>query len=641
MANFIWMEMRRLILLLCILCTNAIAEQLPIDAFGKLPQAENFVLSPDGSKVAYTVNMDSNVLIGVKDFKTNKARYIIKTDNQKFKVGWYVWANNELLLVSSDYPVFQKGVAYKESRLLKVNVTEKQKRFDPAITPKISNTYNKKDEHNSQFQNNIIDILPDDPNHILMSVDLDIPNTPSVYKVDLRKKKARQRIQRGKNNITSWMTDRQHNVRLAIGRDETRIFYKIKNLDTDKWEELWSYEIFNAPNITPLGFALDPSILYFRADNKGRYAVFKINVNKKGAKRILVYSNDEYDVNGSLIYSTLTNDVVGVTGFVNKDKDITKLKKGLDLAIPDANNTIVSLSRDHRKYVLYSSSGKAPGAFFVGDRDKGGLDFLAEEYPALYNKALSGKKLISYKARDGLTIEGYVTAPHGGFKKETPAIVLPHGGPMSRDNASFDWLTEFLANRGYAVIQPNFRGSSGYGFKFQMESIKSWGGSMQDDIEDAAHWLIENYTVDKNRICVLGASYGGYAAMMAAAKQKKTFSCAVSFAGVADLELMMKKAKNFTNYQVVKRQIGNDSDLLEKNSPITHAKNINVPILLIHGDKDRVVSVEQSRDMFSKLEGHDKTVEYVELKNGDHYMSIEGNRLKTLDSIDKFLKKYN
>ena len=205
---------------------------------------------------------------------------------------------------------------------------------------------------------------------------------------------------------------------------------------------------------------------------------------------------------------------------------------------------MVSYSADERKYILFSSNAKEPGAYYLGDRDAKSLDYVLEQYPLLYEQLLSGKEKIIYQARDKLKIEAYLTMPHGGIVADNPAIILPHGSPIARDYDGFDWFVEFFASRGYVVLQPNFRGSSGYGFEFAMKSIGDWGGAMQDDLADAATWLIANHSVDSQSICILGGSYGGYAALMAAAKQQHIFKCAASFAGVSDLNLLLRKAQD-------------------------------------------------------------------------------------------------
>jgi dipeptidyl aminopeptidase/acylaminoacyl peptidase len=624
--------------ILFFLTTNVNAENLPVAAFGKLPEAQQVKLSPDGNKIAFISNIDGSSMIGVSDLENSKTQYLVVTDNQKFKIGWYLWANNDVLLISADYPMQRGSLKYKEARLIKIKV-DGSEAFESVLKFR-------KNENFPQFQNNIIDLLPDEPNHILMGLDLKVTNMPAVYKIDLRNSRKRQRIYKGKSNIRNWMTDRQHKLRLGFGRDETKIFYRLFDIQKDQWRNIWEYEIFDAPDISPLGFGVNPNELYIRADYQGRYAIFKVDVSKADLPRELVFSDPNYDVEGSLIYSKKTNDVIGVyhgeadNAKVFFDSIYEDFQTALNKALPDAYNNVASFSADERKYILYTSKSKSPGTYYLGDRDTNDLTFVLEQYPLLYQQKLSGKNKISYKARDDVEIEGYVTLPHSNVKNIKAAIVLPHGGPMARNYGGFDWFSEFFASRGYTVLEPNFRGSSGYGFEFEMESVQQWGGAMQDDLADAAQWMLKEYDIDKSKVCILGGSYGGYAALMAAVKQQDVFKCAASFAGVSDLELILLKARRFTNNEVVKKQFGTDTNTLEKNSPVNFAKDINIPVLLIHGDKDRVVDVRHSRDMYESLKVNGKEVEYIELENGNHHMEIEAHRIKVLTSLEAFLHKH-
>jgi dipeptidyl aminopeptidase/acylaminoacyl peptidase len=632
--------MSRLVILLfsLILSFSLTAKQLPVQAFGNLPEVSQVKLSPNGNQIAFIRIIKGSTYIGTTDLIKSKTQYVVRTDNQKFKIGWYRWANNQTLLVSADYPVSRYGSKYTETRLLKV----KADGSDTAVTvimPKSKERY-------AQFQNNIIDILPDEPNHILMAIDLKVANQPDVYKINLESRRIRHLEYKGKSHIYNWMTDRQHRLRLGFGRDETKIFYRLYDLKTEKWRNIWEYEIFDAPDISPLGFGKKPNELYIRADHNGRYAIFKVDVSKSDLPRELIYADKNYDIEGSLIYSKKTNDVIGVYhGEANNAKIFFEeshlaFQNALDKAIPDAFNNISSMSADESRYILFSSNSTKPGAYFLGDRDKGSLSFVLEQYPLLTGKELSGKTKISYQARDKTTIEAYVTLPHKNAPQHNAALIIPHGGPMVRNYGGFDWFAEFFASRGYTVLEPNFRGSSGYGFDFEMASIKNWGGAMQDDLADAALWLTTNHNIGESKLCIIGASYGGYAALMAAVKQQDIFRCAGSFAGVADLELIVKKSRRFTNHKVVKKQIGDDYDKLEQQSPVNFAAKINIPVLLIHGDKDRIVDVKQSQIMHEELLDHDKSVEYIELENGNHHLGIEKNRIKTLSSFEQFLEKH-
>jgi dipeptidyl aminopeptidase/acylaminoacyl peptidase len=631
--------MKRLIFLMVFISCVSHADRLPVEAFGALPAAYQVKLSPDGQKIAYKGNIQGKAFIASYNLKTGKKEYLVHTDNQKFKLGWFRWANNKIILVSAHYPNQDRTVKYGESRLLKVRA-DGSSPAEPVVKLRRKDLI-------TQFQSSVVDFLPDDPDYILMQLRLEHRSFPSLYKINISDSKAkRKRIKGWRFGTQWWMTDRQHRLRLGSGVDDTKGFYRLLDLQTNKWRRIWEYESFEEPGILPLGFAADPNQLYVRADHKGRYAIFKVDLSDPDLSKELVYSDPNYDIEGSLIYSRKTNDVVGVFhseaegSKVFFDAKFQAFQRGLDKAIPDAYNQVVSFSADERKYILFSSNTKEPGAYYLGDRDAKSLDYILEQYPLLYEQPLSGKEKITYQARDKLKIEAYLTMPHGGIVEDNPAIILPHGGPMTRHYDGFDWFVEFFASRGYVVLQPNFRGSSGYGFEFEMKSIGDWGGAMQDDLADAATWLIANHSVDSQSICILGGSYGGYAALMAAAKQQHIFKCAASLAGVSDLNLRLRKKSKFSNYDIVKKQVGDDRKKLKQRSPITYVKNINIPVMIIHGDQDTRVSVEQSRNMYKALQKHNKQVEYIELKEGDHAMSNEANRLLVLTSFERFLNQH-
>jgi dipeptidyl aminopeptidase/acylaminoacyl peptidase len=631
--------MIRIIILISIYISfAAFAEKAALEVYGKLPVATQMRLSPDGNFIAFIRNHEGTTYIGVTDRLKKNTNFITYTDNEKFKIDWFRWANNEMLLISAHYPVHRMLRKYTEARLYKIKIDGSEKMRQVSFP--------KNGERIAQYQNTIIDILPNEPDHILMEIDYKNGNYPDVYKINLDRKNSRSRLVRGREHITHWMTDQQHRVRLGFGIDKTRIFYTLFDLKSKKWRRIWDYEIFDAPDITPLGFGLNPDELYIRADHQGRYAIFTVDISQSDLPRTLVYADKDYDIEGSLIYSRLSKDVVGVYHGESEDNkiyfnsDYEKFQQALNQTFPDSSTHITSFSENERQYILHTSSMKSAGRYYFGDRDSGELKPLISQYPQLDQTNLIGKTKKTYQTSDGLTIEAYLTLPEHLPEKNRPAIISPHGGPMSRIYGNFDWFSEFFASRGYLVLEPNFRGSSGYGFKFETASIQSWGGAMQTDLADAAIWLSKNYQVDKNNICIVGASYGGYAALMAAATQQSIFKCAVSFAGVSDLEYLVRKSRNFTNHKVVKKQIGDDADVLEKNSPINFAKSINIPVMLIHGDLDTVVPVEHSQKMYQALTQQNKEVEYIELENGNHHLSIEKNRLNTLSSIENFLEKH-
>ncbi|MEP1870408.1 MAG: alpha/beta fold hydrolase, partial [Paraglaciecola sp.] len=338
-------------------------------------------------------------------------------------------------------------------------------------------------------------------------------------------------------------------------------------------------------------------------------------------------------------------DVIGVyhshskDGRVYWDESRHKFQKSLNRALPGKDVYLVDFSQDESIYLLYTENDFTPGTYYFGNRKEKSLVPVLDQYPALLPEVLTEHKFVTYTARDGTELEGYLTLPLGAAGP-VATILHPHGGPGAREYDGFDYWTSFFANRGYAVFRPNFRGSTGYGYEFAQSQMQGWGLTMQDDLTDAANWLVEQNIALKDKMCIVGASYGGYAAAMAAVKTPDLFKCAISFAGVTDLKKLVSTSRRYLNSKFVKKQLGADSEDLKSRSPAYHADKVKIPILFIHGEDDVVVAVEQSEAMVSALRSLDKEVEFIELENGDHYLSIQRNRHITFKAMDTFLKKH-
>lgn len=279
---------------------------------------------------------------------------------------------------------------------------------------------------------------------------------------------------------------------------------------------------------------------------------------------------------------------------------------------------------------------------------KGSLSLLASARPDIPSTAVHSTKEYSYKARDGLIIPTLITTPIGLTAKNLPAIMLPHGGPESYDKLGFDWLTQYFANEGYLVIQPQFRGSEGFGNEHLLKGRGEWGRKMQDDLTDAVNDLAAKEIIDKSRVCIVGASYGGYAALAGATFTPDLYKCVVSINGVADIEEMLSTEQRdhgsdhwvVSYWQDVISKGDVKEDHLEQISPINYVDNVTAPILLIHGTRDKIVPWKQSEDMYDALKDANKNVTFIKLEKGDHYMSQVHNRMKALKAIDKFIKQF-
>lgn len=627
------------------LAFHSTAKELPVEAFASAPTLDKLKLSPDGTKLSMIQTIDTEkeqlVLLKLYDLETGEQRFLVKADSRDLNIFSVIWANNKQLLMRAAYATHRYGTPVTETRLMVIDVaTGKNKSV-------VSGQLLRRLVRTPQFQSNIVDLMPADEHNFLLALDgFNHGSGTSVVKVNLNGERY-SIIEHGRKGLYDWVADRQHQPRIALFRDDTRYQIKEKLADSNDFRTLWQFEIFSGDEVWPIGFDADPNILYVSAYHDGRLAIFRANLAEPTPTLTLVKADENYDVPADITYSWQQNKVIAI-GEDYVDSEYQAFQKALDAALPDADNYIVSMSHDQNRYIIESSSATRAGSYLLGDRKEKSMTFLLDKFSQLDPELMVAKQKIQYQARDGLSIEGFLTTPLGyqqGAQSATnsgtlPTIIFPHGGPISFDDDGFDYWTQFFANRGFAVLQMNFRGSHGYGFDFMQMGLQGWGLQMQDDVEDGTRWLINQGVADPQRICIVGASYGGYAALMGAVKSPELYQCVVSFAGVTDLEDLVKSYRNFTNYEVVKKQLGDNFKLLEQRSPLTYAEDIKVPVLLMHGTKDRSVAVKQSSAMYKALKRHDKDVQYIELEDGDHYLSTNSHRLQTFQAMDSFLKTH-
>lgn len=616
---------------------------LPVSAFSRLPEVSNIHISADGKKIIYLKNMGNYFIILRKDLETGKINRI-KMDNIKSTIRFIEWANNDYVLISVFFPISHRFIPSTKIGLFvaKADGSEEARML---VRPDLRKR--PKSKYYSQLWDNIISLLPDDPQHILAGIDFEKPGFPSAYKVNLNTGDKIE-VQHWKKNVGRWIADQQDRIKIGrtfyeeTGCTSTLIYNPAENI----WSEVWKAKPVSEPYIIPMGFGKDPDILYVRADHNGRNAIFKVDVSKTDLPMELIAMDEKYDINGSLIYSPKTREVIGVRhkeadgGKIYWDETFKKYQAAVDKALPDTFNYLIDHSRDEKHYIVFATSDTKPGAYYLGNRDRDTLEILAYTHPQLEGK-LRGSKKVQYTARDGKIIEAYLTLPIN-YTPGTPgpAVIFPHGGPMSRDYGAFDYWAEFFASKGIIVLQPNFRGSSGYGWEFRQEATQNFGLAMQDDLTDAAKWLIERKLADTEALAIVGGSYGGYAALMGAVKTPDLFKCAISFAGISDLLEFRNSQVTQPVYRIVFEWLGTNNRQLKAVSPIRFVDKIKIPILLAHGDEDRVVSVEQSRKMSKVLRKKNKVHTYIELENGDHNLSLQRNRHKFFSTMDEFLDKY-
>ncbi len=320
---------------------------------------------------------------------------------------------------------------------------------------------------------------------------------------------------------------------------------------------------------------------------------------------------------------------------------------GIKKAYPGENVRLVSWSADRRKIVVRVDGDLDGAAFALVDLDAGKATWIGDVQDGLKLDDISPVQSITYDATDGLKIKAFLTLPKGRPAKGLPLVVLPHGGPAARDDPGFDWWAQALANEGYAVLQPQFRGSEGFGWKFLSAGFGQWGRKMQTDLSDGVRFLGKSGTIDPQRVCIVGASYGGYAAMAGAALDPGVYRCAVAVAGISDLRRFLaweRERSDSSAQRYWSRFLGSKSlndPVLSQISPAQHIDQIKIPILFIHGRDDTVVDYAQSASMYDAMRRANKPAKFVPLAEEDHWLSREKTRVQMLRETTEFLKAEN
>jgi dipeptidyl aminopeptidase/acylaminoacyl peptidase len=633
----------------------------PVEAFARLPLLSRVALSPNGNTFAALMNRDDTTLLVTQPVTGGKLRGVLSTDNKEFRIRWVRWVNDERLVVSVVFPSRRDFVATSETRLLSV------KADGSGLVNLVRNAPSAGSVtgyvRSQQIQDTVVDWMPGDGKHILLALSEADRVLPGVYKVNVETGERRM-VRAPERDVYHWVTDAQHRVRVGVREKGEGTEVLVSDADGKNWRTLWSAAEGGTGTVSPMGFGLDPNELYVRARHDGRWAVFSVRLDDPALPRTLRLSHPTRDVEGELLRSPRTGEVLGLRSAVNGadggdaadgesrselwDTTWRPQARAIDLALPERDNSLVDISRDEQRYLVHSDGNGKPGLFYLGDRRTGDLFEIGSQYPELDPARLSGKHVTTIKARDGLPLNAFLSLPAGRRAGDggaaLPMVLLPHGGPHSRDDDGFDVWTEFLASRGYAVLQVNFRGSDGYGIDFKNAGLRRWGLEMQDDLTDAVQWAVAQKVADARRVCIVGGSYGGYAALMGAVKTPELYRCAISFAGVSDLPDLMQHWSDYVlGRETAEHMLGRawgDRERLRATSPARQAERIRVPVLLAHGTADRVVPVDQSETMASALKSAGKRYRYLALDQGDHHLSRYTHRLEFFKAMEAFLGEH-
>lgn len=614
-----------------------------IEAFAELPLMERPQLSPDGLHVAARVARDGELMLMIADIADgpHRVRAVQLNDND---LNWWTWVNNDWLVAGVRSETNIDGMPWSIGRVASIKSDGSKINILAKATA-------------AQNADDVIWVARDGSPRILLSYQTSIFSNepgfwPRVDDVDITTGRMRMVVP-SRQDVMSWYADASGAVRMGVGYNDgtrtSKLLYRpdgrssfrvVDRADRRRDESL----------VVPMLFGAQPGKAIASDDHEGTDALYEFDLDKLelGAKIFAAPGVDidgiESDTTGTGLAGVYyTADAPGVHWF---DPGLAKVQADVDKAVGNRRARIVSTSRDNSRMIVHVGSPDQPGTYYYYDTAYGAMSVLSKISsnfgPGVH---LSPVKTIRYKARDGLEIAAVLTLPAGREAKNLPLILLPHGGPFARDREEWDWWVQFLAYRGYAVLQPNYRGSSGYGTDFAAKGEGQWGLAMQDDLNDAVDWAVAQGIADAKRVCIAGASYGGYAAMRAAQRDGARYRCAISYAGVSDLAAMMRYDSRFLNHGTRKDWMKEQAPDFAAVSPVHFAAQFSTPILLMHGKKDRRVQVNQSREMAEKLKAAGKVAGrdyiYVEQPLADHFFSRQADRLDFLQRMDAFLKEHN
>jgi dienelactone hydrolase len=615
--------------------------RLPAAAFFRAPVLSHLCLSPDGTQIAGIATRDGVQVLVVRATSGGPIRFLAKLDEPGQSIRTVGWASDERILVSVEMPSpTAVGVRARQTRLLVVPRDGSSPGYLGRHWPH---------QELSQFQDQIIDWLWDDPDHVLINWWEPGENGASVRRVDVRTG-GLTLVTGAIPFVRTWVADHRGQVRAGWGSPSsgTRYFLYARAGPEDRFEKVIDFDPFAESGFVFAGFSEEPTKIYVVShDETGRDAVYAYDLASK-QRGPLVFAHPQVDVD-TLHFSARDGRLLSVEYVTDRpqlhffDEEARREQEELDREFPGTTNRIVSRDRAERIAIAMVSGDTVPPRYYFHRR--GSHDFvpLVEAYPELDSAKLAPMRPVSFRARDGLEIPGYLTLPRGVPASRLPTILYVHGGPSARDVWGWDPTVQFLASRGFAVFQPNFRGSSGYGSRHAALGYQQWGLAMQDDLTDAAHWLIDQGIADRDRIGIYGASYGGYAALMALALTPELFAAGASLAGVTDLITLLNDDEWYLWDDWNKPVVGgvfSDRKRLQDTSPARNADRIQGPVLIAHGTEDPRVHVKQAEMMADALEDAGKQVELHLYRGEVHGFIDERNEIDFHEKLAAFFTRH-
>jgi dipeptidyl aminopeptidase/acylaminoacyl peptidase len=618
---------------------SALAEKLPLDTFFKNPQFAGFQVSPNGKELGALANVGGRMNVVVMDLETRKPRVVTNVTSQD--VSGFIWANNERILFFMDkdgnesFGIFAVNT---DGSMLRTLVEPLDAVIKSGGRAKVRIV-------------NVIDTLDDEPEWVLVSSNERRASYPDVFRMNILNGRT-QIVQRNPGDVVGWFTDWDGKVIGAGFQDDLEVGFKmLKDADRDEWETLTRVR-FDEPTFTPAGIKGDgehgwvTSNLTPEGQTRDKAALYEYNFKTKSFGK-LVYEHPEIDCCG-LITNKKKRDMIGVAYMVGYpervylDERWKAVMAAIDQALPGTVNSITSVDDDEKIGVVVAQNSRQPAKYYLFDFSNNTMEWLADSRPWLDPEQMAEMKPIEFAARDGMTMHGYLTVPNGSDGKNLPLVVNPHGGPWARDGWGYNGEIQFLANRGYAVLQVNFRGSVGFGRDHLMSSWKQWGQAMQNDVTDGVKWAIEQGIADADRVCIYGGSYGGYAAMAGLTYTPELYKCGINYVGVTDLPLLFETAPDSwaAGEEQMKIMVGDpkkEKEFLEEWSPSNHADKIKAPVFMAYGLRDPRVNIRHAQVMEKAMDDAGVEYELMIKKDEGHGFRKEENRYDFYGRMESFL----
>lgn len=597
------------------------APRISTEDFFRNPEQTNFQLSPCGDYFTYLKPVNKRMNIFIENLKDSSTSQLT---NSEFDIISYFWANSNKILYLVDET---GGENYK---LFSINL--KENRVED-ISPKDSASVY------------IIDPLVEIEDELIVGLNQRDPKIFDVYRLNLKNNKYTL-VAENPGNITKWLTDNDGKIRAALQTDgvNTGLLYRDNENEEFRLIERSNFR----ETFVPVMFTFDNKNLYIKSNRyRDKIALIVYDpINKKEIET--VFQNSEVDLDNAII-STKKEKVLGVTYTTYKknykffDKERSDVQNYLENNFPNYLVNIVSTNGEETKYLVRVSSDKSHSSYYYFNKETKLVRKLADESPWLNENDMSSMKPITYKSRDGLTIHGYLTLPKGYYAEDLPVIVYPHGGPWLRNVWGFDPVVQLFANRGYAVLQMNYRGSTGYGKEFWEKGFKEWGRYIQNDIADGVDWLIRQEIADPDKIGIFGYSFGGYSSLMNVSIYPDKYQFAVSLNGIVDFTDLINSVPPYWEpfKEMIYEMVANpntDSLMIAAYSPIEISDSVTVPVLIAQGKNDTRVKPISVDRYVAKLKSNGVFVKYIFMEDEGHSIIKEENRIKFYKEAESFIE---